>query len=296
MSEKLEPLDVPGLTEIIRYFPLGEKVRYYPEYQKEGALDTIVLGYGVNDQFIYSAIDIRCQQESGRDVLCLTVDGEERLVNEIDSFYLLIPFNRDDDNKRDYMRRAELGPQGPFRRHNVITLMACSTGGILSHLDTVVRKILPLKRGIYAGHDVVLLDVMPRSLKLTDQRQHYRLQTALPAMLVIKDGDTHACTLMDFSEGSVQLQFSESNESLAALTEFRRLTLLFDASNGSQVKQYALDGIMYRKTKTSLVMKLRGIYKNDKVESLGLVDVLDIKASLLQHPATQQVLAEQRGG
>ncbi len=296
VSEELKPLEVPRLTEIIRYFPLGEKIRYYPEYQKEGALDTIVLGYGVNDQYIYSAIDIRYQQESGRDVLCLTVDGEERLVSEVDSFCLLIPFNRDDENKRDYMRRAELGPRGPFRRHNVITLMACSTGGILSHLDTVVRKILPLKSGIYAGHEVVLLDVIPRSMKLTDQRQHYRLQTALPAMLVVKDADTHACTLMDFSEESVQLQFPEPNEDLAALTEFRRLTLLFDASNGSQAKQYALDGVMYRKTKTSLVMKLQGIYKNDKVEPLGLVDILDIKASLLQHPATQQVLAEHRDG
>ena len=29
-----EPLEVAKLTEMFRYFPLGEKVQYYPEYQK----------------------------------------------------------------------------------------------------------------------------------------------------------------------------------------------------------------------------------------------------------------------
>jgi len=293
-----EPLDVARITEIIRYFPLGSKIRYYPEYQKEGALDTLVLGYGINDHLVYSAIDIRCQQQGGRDVLRLMVDGQEHLVGELKNFCLLIPFNRDDENKRDYVRRAELGPRGPFRRHNVITLMACSSGGILSHLDTVVRRIQPLKEGIYAGHEVVMLDVIPSTLTLTDQRQHYRLHTELPVTLVVKDGDTHECTLMDFSEESVQLRFPASNEDLASLTEYRHLTLNIDVSTGSQAKRYALDGVMYRKTDASLVMKLLGIYRGDggKAEPLGLVDILDIKAGLLQHPATQQALAKHRAG
>lgn len=285
-----EPLEVARLTEIFRYFPLGEKIQYYPEHQKEGALETIVLGYGVNDQFVYSPIDIRCEQDGNRDALMLTVDGEEQLVRNVESFCFLIPFNLDDENKRDYVRRAELGPRGPFRRHNTITLMSCSRGGTLSYVDTVVRKILPLKSGIYVGHEVVLLDVIPSSLKLTDQRQHYRLQTDLPATLAIKDGDAHNCTLMDFSEGSVQLRFAKTNKELDELTEFRRLTLTIKINVGSQSKEFALDGVMYRKTGASLVMNLQGIYKNGKLAPMGLVDILDIKASLLQHPDTRQAL------
>jgi hypothetical protein len=37
-------------------------------------------------------------------------------------------------------------------------------------------------------------------------------------------------------------------------------------------------------------MKLRGVYKNGSLQNIGLVDVLDLKANLLQHPATQQAL------
>jgi len=206
----------------------------------------------------------------------------------------LIPFNQEDENKRDYVRKAELGPRGPFRRHNVITLLACSTGGTLSHLDTEVQRVLPLTDGIYAGHDVVLLDVLPSSLKLTDQRQHYRLQTHLPASLAIREGETHACTLLDFSEESVQLEFTELSADIMALTEYRRLTLSFNVGAGGHSKAYKLDGVMYRKSDNRLVVKLQGIYKDNKLTTLGLVDILDIKASLLQDPITQQALAAQR--
>jgi len=289
-----EPLSIAGLTELFRYFPLGEKIRYYPEYQKEGALETIVLGYSVNGQFVFSPIDIGYQQDVERDVLRLTIEGQERLVPEVERFSLLIPFNQEDENKRDYGRRAELGPRGPFRRRNIITLLASSTGGTLSHLDTEVNRVLPLTDGIYAGHEVVVLDVLPSSLTLTDQRQHYRLQTELPASLSIRDGETHECTLLDFSEGSVRLQFAEVTADIMALTEFRRLKLSFNVETADKGKTYALEGVMYRKTDNRLVMKLQGIYKDGKVEPLGLVDILDIKASLFQHPATQQALEAQR--
>lgn len=285
-----ESLPIAKLMELFRYFPLGEKIHYYPEYQKEGALETIVLGYSVNGQHIFSPIDIRCEQEGERDVFQLMVDGHEHLVRDVESFSLLIPFNQEDENKRDYMRRAELGPRGPFRRQNIISLMACSMGGTLSQVDTMVRKVLPLKEGIYAGHDVVVLDVSPNTLTLSDQRQHYRLQTYVPAKLTVKEGETHECTLVDFSEESVQLSFKEITADLLALTEYRRLTLEFDVALDGRGKEYSLDCVMYRRTDNSLVVKLQGVYKDDKLQSLGLVDILDIKASLLQHPSTQQAL------
>lgn len=286
------PVSLSKLIELIRYFPLGEKLRYYPEYQKESALETIILGYSINEQFIFSPLGIRHQQDGDQISLHVLQDGEDRQVKKVESFSLLIPFNREDDTKRDYQRRAELGPRGPFRRHNIITLRACSRGGILSHMDTVVRKVLPVKEGIYAGHDVVILDVMPESLTLTDQRQHYRLKTNLPVSLSLREGGTYTCTLMDFSEESVQLQFDRLHEELEGLSEYRRLTLKLDVTNGGQSKVFALDGAMYRKTDDRLVMKLQGIYKDGNLVNLGLVDILDIKASLLQHPATQQLLQE----
>lgn len=280
-----EPLELPRVNELIQHFPIGEKVRYYPEYQKDCALDTLILGYAINGFFIYSPMDMR----STPGILRLFTGEEHTLVTELESFSLLIPFNPNDDNKRDYVRRAELGPRGPFRRHNTITLIANSGDGILCHLDTRVRKIMPVNEGIYAGHQVVLLDVMPSSLVLTDQRKHYRVNTHLPATLSLRDGGTYACTLRDFAEQSVLLNLDESNEELDRLSEFRRLTLCFDLGTERQPKVFELDGNMYRNAGGRLVMKLQGIYKQGKLKDLDLVDILEIKASLLRHPATQAI-------
>lgn len=288
------PIEVARFTEFLRYFPPGGKVRYYPEYQKEAALETIVLGYGVNNQYIYSPIDIRHQPDGERDVIRLTVDGHEVLVRQIENFCFLIPHNRDDLNRLNVEARAMLGTQGPFRANNTITLVACSSGGTLSYVDTVVRKIIPLNSGIYAGHEVVLLDVIADSLQLTDQRQHYRLPTWIPATLTVNDGNVHQCVLRDLSEESVRLVFEQNREEFSGLTGSQRLTLMVNLGTESQPKEYVLDGTMYRRTETSLVMKLKGIYKNGSQQTINLVDVLDIKASLLQNPATQKAMDAMR--
>lgn len=290
------PIQLASFTEFLRYFPPGERVRYYPQHQKDAALETIVLGYGVNNQFIYSPIDIRCQTDGERDVLHLTVDGHEVLVREIEKFSFLIPFNRDDDKQRDYERRAELGPEGAFRIRNTITLVACSSGGTLSSVDTVVRKIYSLTSGIYAGNEVVMLDVLPKTLRLTDQRQHYRLQTNVPAILNIGDDNKHDCVIKDLSEESVRLEFGKENGELESFADSLRLTLQVNLGSDNRPKEYLLDGVIYRKTENSLVMRLQGIYKDGSPQPIGLVDVLDIKANLLQHPATQQALEGARKG
>ncbi|WP_455218022.1 hypothetical protein [Kaarinaea lacus] len=288
------PIEVARFTEFLRYFPPGGKVRYYPQYVKEATLNTIVLGYGVNNQYIYSPVDIRHQADGDRDVIRLNVDGHEILVRKIENFCFLIPCNRNDHNRLDVESKARLGPQGPFRTDNTISLVACSAGGTLSYVDTVVRKVISLTSGIYAGHEVVVLDVIPDSLQLTDQRQHYRLHTRIPATLTINDRDVCQCTLRDLSEESVRLEFEDASEELAALTASQHLTLMVNFGTGSQPKEYVLDGVMYRKTDTSLVVKLQGIHKDNAVLPIDLVDVLDIKANLLQHPATQKAMDDMR--
>ncbi len=280
-----EPLALPRINELIQHFPIGDKVRYYPEYQKDSALDTLILGYAVNGFFIYSPLEIR----STPGVLRIFAGDEHKLITELESFCLLIPFNPDDENKRGHVHRAELGPRGPFRRLNTITLSANAEHGVLSHLDTRVRAIVPVAEGVYAGHQVVLLDVIPSTLTFTDKRQHYRLNTRLPATLSVRDGNSYACTLLDFAEQSMQLQLDESDEELDALSEFRRLTLRIDLGSEMQPKVFELGGSLYRKSGDNMVMRLQGIVKNGKLENLGLVDILDIKSSLLKHPATQAV-------
>lgn len=286
-----EPLKIAQLAELIDYYPLGSKIYYYPEFQQDCELETLVLGYGVDKHFIFSPANIAAQQASGIDGLRVSVDGQQHLLNKVDRFCVMIPFNEDDDNKRGYARRAELGPRGPFSRNNTITLVT-STGSRMVTIDTVVRKIQPLEGDIYAGYKAVLLDVLPSTLKLVDQRQQYRLPTHLPAQLAVKDGNVHPCTLLDYSEGAMRLHFERSHPELQSLSQYRRLTLTLEIAEGNGHKKFTLGCVMYRKSDTSMVVKLQGIYKDGEMQALNMVDSLDLKSSILRQPETQQALQE----
>ena len=98
--------------------------------------------------------------------------------------------------------------------------------------------------------------------------------------------------MLDFSGESIQLQFERPDPGLAALTESRRLTLAFSIDHDRGVKDYRLEGVMIRRTDSTLVMKLQNIDKGGKFVSLGLMDILDIKSNLLRHPVTYQALKE----
>lgn len=277
------PLSPTQIAAVLEHFPIGEKLRYYPEYQKDCALDTLILGYAIDGHFIYNPDDIH----SGHGVLRLFTGDEHRLLESVQRFSLLIPNNPDDESKRDYVRRAELGTHGAFRRHNTITLVASGRSGVLANLDTTVRRVMPITDGVFAGHQAVMLDAVPDTLTLTDQRQRYRVNTALPASLSLRDGPTYACVVRDFAEESVRLEMTESDAELEALTEYRRLTLQFDLGSEGRPQSVAFDGNLYRRNGARLVMSLNGIYRDGELQPLDLVQTLEIKARLLRHPASQ---------
>lgn len=288
-----DALKIRQLSELIRYYPFGGKISYYPEFQQDCELETIVLGYGVNDQFVYSPANISYQQTVGIDAFRLSVDGQEELLNEVEKFCFLIPFNEDDDNKRGYARRAELGPRGPFSRNNTITLVT-SSGNRTVTIDTIVRKIQPIEDDVYAGYKAVLLDILPATLKFIDQRQHFRLPTNLPVKLAVKDGGVYPCTLLDYSESSVRLGMESIDPDLQKLSEFRRLTLTIGIKDEGKRKQFILSGAMYRKSETSMVMNLQGIYKDGELQPLSMVDNLDLKSSILRQSETQKAMDENK--
>ena len=42
------------LRQVVEFFPIGKKIRYSPEYKKEVILDTLIVAYCVDGEYIYS--------------------------------------------------------------------------------------------------------------------------------------------------------------------------------------------------------------------------------------------------
>jgi len=195
------PPDVAKVAELVDRFPIGGKIRYYPESHKDIVIDSIIIAYGINDRLVYSRNDLHAYSDGNEHMLLLKNHGKELPIHSVESFCFVIPRGDDIEPRLDYPRKAALGPGGQFQHGNILTLMALYDGRGVPRIETRIRKTLTLKRGYYANHEVVVLDPLASSLTLIDQRQYYRLHTQIPVSVrFAENGDPHPCTLLDFAE------------------------------------------------------------------------------------------------
>ena len=45
-------VDIARVRTLIEFFPIGKKLRYYPEFNKDIVLDTLIVAYCVNGHFV----------------------------------------------------------------------------------------------------------------------------------------------------------------------------------------------------------------------------------------------------
>ena len=45
-------VDPERLKTLIEFFPVGKKLRYYPEFKKDIVFDTLMVGYAVNGELL----------------------------------------------------------------------------------------------------------------------------------------------------------------------------------------------------------------------------------------------------
>jgi hypothetical protein len=287
-SATAKPMDGVKLIDLMQYFPIGCGVRFYPEFQKDIVLQSIVIGYGINDYVIYSHNDIKSQFGGNRHTVLLNDDGKTIALKNIESFCFLLPHIEGIDSRLDYDRRAALGPGGPFRNGNAITLMSSFVDRGAPQVDTTVRRKTILHDQYYANQEVVILDVLPETFVIIDRREHYRLVTRVPITMRFADHDeSHQCTLLDFSDQHLKLKFDDEQTSALATQD---KSVVITIGLGNQPKTFILSGTIFRKHSDSCVIALDGILKGSHFVDIDTLDILDVRANLLQHPETQKSL------
>lgn len=283
-------LDGRPLCRVMRHFPMGARVHYYPEYRKEILLESVVIAYLINGDFIYSASGLSCDDKSG--AITFEEQGTRRSYSAIKSFNIVVPVFTQSEAKLDYVRREELLKVGGLVAGNTITLMAEQQNGQVPVIDTVVQKRAVLKDGYYANHTVALLEVDAESLLLTDQRAHMRLQTNIPAQLrVTRRGEYKQLsgTMVDFSDISLRLVVAAASaaepgaeaDAQVKLKESDDLFISFNLPGRSE--QISLMGQIFRVEGDAVVVMLKGMVDRGQVVRLGQIEILKIKASLLQY-------------
>lgn len=279
-------LDPARLVELMRSFPIGSKIRYFPAGHEDLALDSIVIAYGVNDHLVYTQSDIRSHIEDDEHVFLLDDNWRDLVVRKVYSFCLLIPHIIDDENDLSYPRKVDLLNETRFARGRDLTLISlCNQQGV-PHLNTQVRKRVVMEDGYYANHPVVVLETQPETLSLIDQRQENRLQTLIPSQLTVNGGDESCpCSLVDFSESFVRVRGEKDGTVFQMLFEGQTLNLTIDLDR--QRGKVVVQGQVVRRDDDCLVLSLDALEKNGQWQEFTMMDVFEFKSTLLQHPETR---------
>jgi len=282
------PLDNGLILEVMRYFPIGGKVRYYPSQRKNVVLESIVIAYGLNNYLVYTQNDIHVKEQDGSAApsFLLDDDWKDVTVREVNSFCLVIPDIGNSENELDYVSRVAIDNNGLFKRGETFTVMSLFAEKGVPHIDVQVRKKVLLKEGYYANHSVIVLEALLGTLHQIDQRQQCRIKTNIPISLYLSDdGEPFACNLVDFSEYSLKIRIDGHEALKPSLTKKRNLTVAIDLPD--RMKSFILKGKVLRRDDEYVVVSLVSHLVNRQFESLDLLAAIDLKANLLQHPETQ---------
>ncbi len=294
------PISVRHLSALIESFPIGRRVRYHPDYQRETKLDTVILGFELDRVGVFSAHALR--REPGIDgtprVLRLVDGGSWRDLADVSRVRLIVPHQErteldfDGSGPRSLTElRASL--TSDFRRGNAITLFRKTERNGLVQLATEVERVFVIREGYHANLRAVLLEPDLGTLKRVEHRRRRRIATDLPAELGESAHETlRECIIEDFSERFLRIAIRGPEDYSGSLAVLQQV--LLKVPSGVTGEPFVLKGIVHRKEPTHLAVALTGIQKNRRFQPLELVDEIEIKTALIQHPATQRVQADRR--
>ena len=283
---RTEVLNPAQLIEVMQSFPISGKVRYSIGHQDDQTFESIIIAYGINNHLVYSQNDIRSHLDGKSHIFLIDDNWKDIVVRDVNSFSLLIPHILEDEEELSYPRRVEMLNEVRFSRGQDITLISLLNDRGVPHLQTQVRKRVVMKGGYYANHPVVILETIPDTLTLVDQRQQRRVRTTIPVRLrKSESGELFECALVDFSESFVRLRVDDDSPFVMSLQLQDELVLSIELER--QPRRFTMQGRVTRIDNEFIVMELLTLMHEGRFEPISMLDVFEFKATLLQHPETQ---------
>ncbi|MBI4986373.1 MAG: PilZ domain-containing protein [Rhodocyclales bacterium] len=272
------------LQTLIEFFPIGKRLRYYPALKKEIVLETCVVAYGVDGDFIYAADAIERDAQGRPTAFRAGPDGRKSPVVGPAPFQLLVPDTSDLEMKLDYHRRALIGRGEQFNKGNCISLIAnAGRKGVATLATEVADRIVP-DAGPYQRANMVLLTPKLHTLAVTDQRGKGRARVCAPVTVSLLRGKaSRVCTIADMSETAVHIRMREQDGVAPALQEGADVVL--DIDLGAAALRYTLKGKIIRRAPQACAIRLEGLVRDGRLATFSALDLLELKAGLLNYGA-----------
>ena len=276
-------LDLDRLKLLFEFFPIGKKLHYYPEFMKEIMLDTVIVGYCVNGDFVYSGEGIVRDAQGYPNMFYAAENKAGIAVSKVHSFQLIVPDTTSLEMKLDYTRRAMIGRGRQFVKGNNISLMSVAGAKGVASLDTEVAKRQVLQDGPYANNEMILLTPELGTLSVTDQRSQARTKINVPASVFLQKQQLAClCTIIDVSENAVRVRLHGIDKSVPPLQ--KNDEIIIDINLGESERRYIIKGgVIASRAQDICVIQLQGLFKDGKLSNFEPLDRLELKAGLLSY-------------
>jgi len=278
--EEAAVFDRRKLKLLFEHFPIGKKLRYYPEYLRDIVLHTIIIAYRVNGHFLYAHDAVLLDDEGYPHGFLLA--GDKILATEkVKTFQLLVPDTTEMELKLDYFTRAELGRAGQFRHGNVITLLTDSKGRGIPTVDTKVERRQVMNEGPYEDSSTIIVTPDLDSLTVADKRRKQRVETSIKADLYLgADAPSVPCILGDFSERFLRLRIADPAAIMPPMEPEERVVVEFDLGESSSLP-CRFRGKVFRRVNDFCVIQIDQIFKYGEFQKINMMDIVEIKTGLL---------------
>lgn len=279
-EDAVAPPDGAALAMLAEHFPIGKKLRYYPEYQRDIVFHSIVIAWRVNDQDLYSRDAIELDADGVPQCFLLGERRSRLALAKVSKLQLMVPDTTDLERSLDYVRRASLGRNGQFVRGNTITLIADASQRGVPSVDTQVDSRLHMKSGPFSDNQMVLLRPDLATLAIVDQRRKARVHRHVAVSLYQSDDKPPlGCLLGDFSDVSLRLLPAAPGQALPELKPGDKVVVIF--SLGDIASTFRIRGAVFRCAPEGCVINFRQIYKDGGYATIRTMDILEIKTGLL---------------
>lgn len=273
-------LDPDRLRTLLDFFPIGRKLRYTPEFKQEIVLDTLVVGYGVNGDFVYAGEAIERDADGDPVAFRAGARNTRTPVGGVCDFQLLVPDTSDLETTLDYHRRALIGRKRQFDKGNNISLISNAGARGVSTLDTEVVRQVVLADGPYAGSMMIVLAPDWASLTVTDQRGRARARSSAPVAVTVAGSRLPGpCTIVDVSEDAIRIRIRDTP--LPPFPAGEAVTV--DLDLGEAERHYTIRGAEIRRSPETCVVRLEGLLKGGRLVRFEPLDLLELKAGLLNY-------------
>lgn len=276
------PVDAERLKTLLEFFPIGKKLRYYPEFKKEIVFDTLIVAYCLNGQYVYSCEAVDRDARGMPTAFRLGDDGRRLAVADVRALQVLVPDTSDLEMQLDYVRRAEIGRGKQFSKGNYISLISNAGARGMSTVDTEVARQQVMADGPYANSRMILLTPELQTLVVTDQRRKPRARTSAPVILCLPGGVlSDSCVIADMSDDAVRIRVRDRETPLPPMAVGAEVTLDIDLGDAGQ--RYLLRGRVLRRASDACVVRLEGLVERGQVRGFGPLDLIELKAGLLNY-------------